>query len=220
MKKSSIFKILTFFLTFVIFSCCSGCLTLISYTHKKDVKEDIQEQKQKKALADALVPEIEGYTFEALLQFAVDNPEDIEKQGFLYYWDFMKEEYACVKENNSENIEEYWVYPSMIDIQSRTKADSLGYVIPSEYHKKIFEVFPESFSYPVIEYNDKYFYLSQMSFSLKSSKSGAGALALFLLDFENHRMYYVGYSKGWLEYEIAHGKFYKATQCYYRITKE
>jgi len=42
---------------------------------------------------------------------------------------------------------------------------------------------------------------------------------LFLLDFENNTMLYVGYAKGWLEYEIEHGKFYTTNICY-KLTKE
>ena len=44
--------------------------------------------------------------------------------------------------------------------------------------------------------------------------------ALFLLDFENNTMQYVGYAKGWFEYEIANGEFFIREAFVYKLTKE
>ena len=85
MKKGTLFKILTLFLTFVIFSCCSGCLifAIARESKEKDIQRWIEIQKERKAQADALIPEIDGYIFEALPQYAFVDQADWESKGFI-----------------------------------------------------------------------------------------------------------------------------------------
>ena len=95
MKKSTIFKILTLFLTFVIFSCCSGCLFALSLQLKKNEERRqhlIEKQKERKAQADALIPEIDGYIFEALPKAAFTDQADWESKGFFDIFTFFKRE--------------------------------------------------------------------------------------------------------------------------------
>ena len=44
--------------------------------------------------------------------------------------------------------------------------------------------------------------------------------AIFLLDFENNNLYYVGYAKGWFEYELENGRFPNRYSMLYKLTKE
>ena len=105
MKKSSIFKILTLFLTFVIFSCSSGCIMgIIENDLKKDTQRRIEIQKERKAQADALIPEIDGYIFEALPQTAFANQADWESKGFLdssSFFNWSKESYYYYKKQET-----------------------------------------------------------------------------------------------------------------------
>ena len=48
---------------------------------------------------------------------------------------------------------------------------------------------------------------------------GAGAIALFLLDFEKHKMYYVGYSKGWIEAELEDNELHNSRVMRFKLTK-
>jgi ABC-type nitrate/sulfonate/bicarbonate transport system substrate-binding protein len=57
MKKGTLFKILTLFLTFVIFSCCSGCLFALGLQLKENEERHqrlIEKQKERKARADEI----------------------------------------------------------------------------------------------------------------------------------------------------------------------
>ena len=218
MKKSSIFKILTLFLTFIIFSCCSGCfLSFVDYIKERKLQKVLEIQKEQKALADALVPEIEGYIFEAVPMDAFKNQEDWESQGFKTFADFFRSgdmfEYNVKKD--AKNTEQYLIYPSLT---GKHEKEPIGYVISKEEHKKYFEVFPETSTSNVLFFNGEYFIYHGM---VGDSYAGdrAGAIALFLLDFEKHEMYYVGYSKGWLEYEIEHSKLYSIDECCFKLTK-
>ena len=57
MKKGTLFKILTLFLTFVIFSCCSGCLFALGLQLKENEERHqhlIEKQKERKARANEI----------------------------------------------------------------------------------------------------------------------------------------------------------------------
>ena len=92
MKRKTLFKILTLFLTFVIFSCGSGGLFALGLQLKENEERHqhlIEKQKERKAQADALIPEIDGYIFEALPQDAFVNQEDWESKGSLNHYNFL-----------------------------------------------------------------------------------------------------------------------------------
>jgi len=222
MKKSSIFKILTLFLTFVIFSCCSGCIFAIAdYFNEKDLQKALEIQKEKKALADALVPEIEGYTFEAKPDTHFTWKEGRwESQGFKTFEDFFRGGglFDCLEKYDSEKVKEYWIYP--YDPPNADKIEPLGYVIPTKEQKKYFEVFPQFFSQNIAFINGEYFIFQCMEETSTGVQTfGAGAVALFLLDFEKHKMYYVGYSKGWIEAELEDNQLYHWRRMCFKLTK-
>ena len=130
MKKSSIFKILTLFLTFIIFSCCSGCIFAIAdYFNEKDLQKALEIQKEKKALADALVPEIEGYTFEAKPDTHFTWKEGRwESQGFKTFEDFFRGGglFDCLEKYDSEKVKEYCNTPARKSVWKALK-DSSGF---------------------------------------------------------------------------------------------
>ena len=219
MKRKTLFKILTLFLTFVIFSCCSGCFySLVMHNNEKKLQKALEIQKQKKASADALIPEIEGYAFEARPYAYFSSKEDIESQGFKSFDDFFRNGdvlFQWQEKQISENRKSFWIYPYAI---GKHDVESIGYVIPTEKQEAYFELFPSAYLPNVVFINDEWFICRAMDSETYSS-SCAGAIALFLLDFEKHKMYYVGYSKGWLEYEIEYGTFLNMHSCCYRLTK-
>ncbi|MBE5765409.1 MAG: hypothetical protein E7339_07455 [Clostridiales bacterium] len=218
MKKSSIFKILTLFLTFVIFSCCSGCIFAIAdYFNEKDLQKALEIQKEKKALADALVPEIEGYTFETRPESYFLGKEDWESQGFKIYSIFFasRDSFECRLERISENIEKYCVYRYQ---SNKIDLDQIGYVIPTEEQKAVFEIFPIFVTQSILYINEEFFLYSEM-YSELYGWNAAGAIALFLLDFEKHKMYYVGYSKGWIEAELEDNQLYHWRRMCFKLTK-
>ncbi len=221
MKKSAMFKILTLFLTFVIFSCCSGCIfALADYFNEKDLQEALEIQKEKKALADALIPEIEGYTFEAKPDTHFTWKEGRwESQGFKTFEDFFRGGglFDCLEKYDLEKVKEYWIYP--YDPPNADKIEPLGYVIPTKEQKKYFEVFPRFFSQNIAFINGEYFIFQYMETTSTGHTFGAGAIALFLLDFEKHKMYYVGYSKGWIEAELEDNELHNRRVMRFKLTK-
>ena len=220
MKKGTLFKILTLFLAFVVFSFCSGCFySLVIHNNEKKLQEALEIQKQKKASADALVPEIEGYTFEARLTSYFSSREDWESQGFKTFEDFFRGGglFDSLEKINSEKVKEYWIYHN--DLPSVYKTDPLGYVIPTEVQKKYFEVFPNFFNQNISFINGEYFICQYMEAGSTGQRFGAGAIALFLLDFEKHKMYYVGYSKGWIEAELEDNELYSSRAMCFKLTK-
>ena len=214
MKKKTLFKILTLFLTFVIFSCCSGCLTLY-FNHKK-LQEALEIQKQKKASADALVPEIEGYTFEARPTSYFSSREDWESQGFLRYDDFVDENKGYEYELIFTNLADGSI---KITIRHFLEEGGNYIIIPTEQEEKYGTVFPGGYRY--LACNEEGFIMIEMEEvfcgSFKSSKGGIG---VFLVDFEKHEMYYVGYSKGWIEAELNDNKLYSYINICFKLAKD
>ena len=221
MKKGTLFKILTLFLTFVIFSCCSGCLySIVMYYNEKELQEALEIQKEKKALADVLIPEIEGYTFEARPYAYFSSKEDIDSQGFKTFEDFFRDGglFDSLEKINSEKVKEYWIYP--YDPPNADTIKPIGYIIPTEAQKKYFEVFPHFSSKKISFINGEYFIYRYMETASTGTQTfGAGAIALFLLDFEKHKMYYVGYSKGWIEAELEDNELYNSRVMCFKLTK-
>ena len=221
MKKSSLFKILTLFLTFVIFSCSSGCLTLY-FNHKK-LQEALEIEKQRKELADALIPEIEGYTFEARPARYFASKEDIEIQGFKtidgffdgnkannYYLEITELEgggrKVVIKQYNYSNEGDNHI---------------INYIIISPEQERNFgEIFPVFPRHPYFIYNGESFIARYMEEVFAGRyKSSWGGIALFLINFEKHEMYYVGYSKGWIESELRDNELYSIASIYLKLAK-
>ena len=183
MKKSTLFKILTLFLTFVITLSSSGCIySLLMHNKEKQLQEALEIQKEKKALADALVPEIEGYIFEALPR---TTRSEWKSKGFKTFDDFFRGggRFYSVEKTNLENEVEYWIYPYLEP--NVDQIEPLGYVMRSEAQNKYFEVFPNFYKEAITYINGEYFIL-QFMLNVNPSPHwvGAGAIALFLLDFE------------------------------------
>ncbi len=222
MKKSSIFKILTLFLTFVIFSCSSGCIMgIIENDLKKDTQRRIEIQKERKAQADALIPEIDGYIFEALPQTAFANQADWESKGFLdssSFFNWTKESYYYYKKQETELNFIFSVKSQDGELFNKITIEKDEY---EERLAKFFEVFSEctAFEESIICKDGEFFLVSWMP----SAEDGMWFLnappALFLLDLEKNSMHYVGYAKGWFEYEIEHGEFFGKEKAVYKLTK-
>ena len=224
MKKSSIFKILTLFLTFVIFSCCSGCIifALAKKSKQKDIQHWIEIQKERKAQADALIPEIDGYIFEALPQDAFINQEDWESKGFIHQHNFFnwgKSFYYYYEKQETETSFIVTVRTNSGKVFNKIIIDINEY---EERLSKYFEIFSEytAGEESIINKDGEFFLVSWMPYKQEGMRTLAGPPALFLLDFENNTMLYVGYAKGWLEYEIEHGEFKNSSNICYKLTKE
>ena len=223
MKKSIMFKILTLFLTVVVFSCCSGCfLYLIRKDNEEFHQHLVETQKQRKAQADALIPEIDGYIFEALPQAAFANQEDWESKGFLDYNAFripgLEYRYYCEITKNDE----YYMFNVKLHYRRESSPEdvNIGKIVigKQEYEErllKLFELFTRHGG--VVCYDNNFFMLVWMSVY---SRYLEGPPALFLLDFENNTILYAGYAKGSLEYEIANGEFFIKEDMVYKLTKE
>ena len=226
MKKSTVFKILTLFLTFVIFSCCSGCIIFAlakkSKQKEKDIQHWIEIQKERKAQADALIPEIDGYVFEALPKDAFKDQADWESKGFLTHREFF---------NWNKGPFCYYIYEKtdlhfMITIKWQDGTIFKKIVLErKEYDErmsKYFELFSERpiTEGQVIHKYDEYFLLSYMPDEQSGMRDLDAPPAIFLLDFENNNLYYVGYAKGWFEYELEHATFLNRYSMLYKLTKE
>ncbi len=223
MKKSSIFKILTLFLTFVIFSCCSGCLyTLIKKNNEEHRQRCVEIQKQRKAQADALIPEIDGYIFEALPQDAFVNQEDWESKGFIHQHNFFnwgKSFHYYYKKQKTETSFIVTVRTTSGKVFNKIIIDINEY---EERLSKYFEIFSEytAGEESIINKDGEFFLVSWMPYKQEGMQPLPGSPALFLLDFENNTMLYVGYAKGWLEYEIEHREFNSDSNICYKLTKK
>ena len=235
MKKSTLFKILTLFLTFLILISCSGCFNCKRPGEKfRDTAVEIQ--KKNKKLIDAFAPEIQGYIYEALPYAAFLNEEDSSYQGFKRCSKFFDEGglFKVLEKTSSENVIEYWIYSDdihniypvnqNIDVGNfysvnavNENLEPIGYIIPTEYHNEIFGLFPGFYWISFI--NGEYFLCLKMSISL-DRRIIEGMAILFLLDFEKHEMYYVGYTKSWVEYEIEWRQFTRDEYVYFKLTKE
>ena len=231
MKKSTVFKILTLFLTVVIFSCCSGCfLSFVAYTNEKELQELLEIERQRKEQADALIPEVEGYTFEALPQVAFANQEDWESKGFLdwgrFYGTFIYENYGY--DHRFEKDDNFYYFNILYHNDPSNNQNVIELLKLSvekyEYENKMNkfkELFQIKSDYSpeggVYYHNGEYFFVLEMRML---DKALYGPPALFLLDFENNNLYYVGYAKGWFEYEIEHEEFYDIYSVCYKLTKK
>ena len=222
MKKSAIFKILTLFLTFVIFSCCSGCLifAIAKESKQKDIQRWKEIQKERKAQADALIPEIDGYIFEALPQDAFVNQEDWESKGFIHQHNFFnwgKFHYYYKKQKTETSF--------IVTVRTNSGKVFNEIIIDiNEYEERLskyFEIFSEyaASEESIINKDGEFFLVSWMPYKRVGMRNLAGPPGLFLLDFENNTMLYAGYAKGWLEYEIEHGEFHTTNICY-KLTKK
>jgi len=227
MKKSSIFKILTLFLTFVIFSCCSGCIMgIIENDLKKDTQRRIEIQKERKAQADALIPEIDGYIFEALPQTAFANQADWESKGFLDYHAFLENnEQRCEYYSLFTKTDEFYTFDIKLFRINGIEQDDVDigkiFIDRQEYEERLskyFEIFPTEGV--VFCYDNNFFILFWMKTVQDIMFSLPAPPALFLLDFEKNSMHYVGYAKGWFEYEIEHGEFFGKEKAVYKLTKK
>ena len=88
MKKSTVFKILTLFLTFVIFSCCSGCVeSCVHEKRAKDKAEFLERARVKKAEADAFIPQVDDYILELKLRTCFESNEEAYSEGFFNLYD-------------------------------------------------------------------------------------------------------------------------------------
>ena len=225
MKKSTVFKILTLFLTVVIFSCCSGCfLSFVAYTNEKELQELLEIERQRKEQADALIPEVEGYTFEALPEVAFANQEDWESQGFLKGLNFFeklkpfetKSEFTTL-EDGARKI----TISSVNRIEGKEELTPLGYIIITpEQEEKYGSLFPDFGTYHFGIYDEQPVFFRFMKVLTKGwGYEGGGVYALFLVDFENHTLYYAGYSKGWIEAELNDNRLYNFHHMCFKLTK-
>ena len=221
MKKKTLFKILTLFLTFVIFSCCSGCfLYLINKKNEERHQRLIEKQKERKAQADALIPEIDGYIFEALPKAAFANQEDWESKGFFDIDTFFKEDTGIEYFFNIKETDLY--YLGTVCLANDGKICYEITIAKNDYEERLtkyFEVFTSLSvrSTEIICIEGIFFLIYFMPYY---SGYLEGPPAFFLLDFENNTMLYAGYAKGWLEYEIANGEFFIKEDVVYKLTKE
>jgi hypothetical protein len=222
MKKSSLFKILTLFLTFVIFSCCSGCLFVLCLQLKENEERRqhlIEKQKERKAQADALIPEIDGYIFEALPEAAFANQEDWESKGFLdngSFFNWRKESYYYYEKQETELNFIFNVKTQDHELFNRITIKKDEY---EERLAKFFEVFSEctAFEESIICKDGEFFLVSWMPYISRGELYSPPAL--FLLNFDNNTMFYIGYDECGLEYEIENGKFYTNANYCYKLTK-
>jgi len=229
MKKSSIFKILTLFLTFIIFSCCSGCfitcLKFVEYNNEKELQELLEIERQRKEQADALIPEVEGYTFEALPEVAFANQEDWESQGFLKGSNFFEKLNPFKTESEFTTLEDgaRKITISLINrIEGKEELTPLGYIIITpEQEEKYGSLFPDFGSYHFGIYDEQPVFFRYMKILSNGwSYEGGGVHALFLVDFENHTLYYAGYSKGWIEAELNDNRLYNFNRICFKLTKK
>jgi hypothetical protein len=225
MKKGTLFKILTLFLTFVIFSCCSGCLFALGLQLKANEEKRqhrIEVQKQRKAQADALIPEIDGYIFEALPKYVFADQADWESKGFIVYRNFFnwdKSFYYYYVKQKTETSFIVTVRTNRGKVFNEIKIDINEY---EERLSKYFQVFSDQGATEVniITMDGEFFLVFWMPFIQDEMQPLYAPPALFLLDFENNNLYYVGYAKGWFEYEIEHGEFVHESYICYKLTKE
>ena len=225
MKKSTLFKILTLFLTFVIFTCCSGCY-LISciYNSYKERKTTMKIEKERMRIADTLVPEIDGYIIEAKPVAVFENKEDYEKQGFLKGGDFFREyqtnEYRheiTKLEDGSIKVEVF----SIVVVEQNKEYILLDYIIISaEEEKKHGVLFPEFIYCSYFVFNGEPFIVRKMEKLQFGEYVSSGSIAFFLVDFEKHQMYYVGYTKEWISTEIKNERLYEFEEMCFKLTKE
>ena len=236
MKKSTIFKILTLFLTFIIFSCCSGCLFALGLQLKENEERHqrlIEKQKERKAQADALIPEIDGYIFEALPKAAFANQEDWESKGFLdwgrFYGSYVYENYGYDQKTEKDDNFYYITILYHNDPSNNQNVTELLKLSVEKYEyenkmnkfKELFQFTTDYMPIGSIHYqNGEYFFVLEMQLLDIARAPLYGPPALFLLDFENNTMQYVGYAKGWFEYEIKYEEFYDIYSICFKLTKE
>ena len=223
MKKSAIFKILTLFLTFVIFSCCSGCFVescIGSCIDKQETKEKakfLERAKAKKAEADAFIPEVNDYIFEVKQKSFFKSDEEAYKAGFFDYYTYCLRNYYFSRIGESQLISNITIYSKDHTLLCDFKCDLnniVGGVFFSRYSI-------DMFFHKEVEFDGKIFIIPEF----ERSKSGyvlspITPPALYMIDVENGRILYCGYFEGWYEELFNNYKAGDFYDYYYKITKK
>ena len=225
MKKSSIFKILTLFLTFIIFSCCSGCFVescIASCRDKQEAKEKaefLERARAKKAEADSFIPQVDDYILELKPYSFFKSNEEAYNEGFFYYHTpnrFINYYVPMRGTGPHMSIAVYTVNENVLLCEFECNLENIvggtfftGNSADVFYHKKF-------------EYDKKIFIIPEF----KGSRWNNGLIstlippALYMIDVENACILYCGYFEQWYD-DIFNNYSAKGSYDYYfKITKK
>ena len=205
--KSKIFTKLTCLALCLVTIFCSGCFNCLDQKHKKEFVEAVKKQKP---IADSFVPEITDYILETRPLTYFESEEDMRAQGFSRYSDFLKNR----TDTSGRRLFFVDVYDSdneetlVVDFRTRRLGiDDKDTIVKSFYTKKseligfnffVYDVYEYDFSLCiVICYDNKYFTINNSCYNGdigRSDEERTRPTALYMVDLENERLIYCGYS--------------------------
>ena len=209
--KSKIFTKLLCLALCLVTIFCSGCGWVNCILEKRE-KEFVEAVKKQKPIADSFVPEITDYILETRPLNYFESEEDMRAQGFSRYSDFLKNRtdtsgrrlfFVNVYDSDNDNEETL-----VVDFKTRRLGiDDKDTIVKSFYIKKselvgfnffVYDVYEYDFSLCiVICYDNKYFTINNSCYNGDmgtSDEERTRPTALYMVDLENERLIYCGYS--------------------------
>ena len=229
MKKSSLFKILTLFLTFVIFSCCSGCFvescigSCMDKQREKEKAEFLERARAKKAEADSFIPQVDDYILELKPKTYFENEGKAIEAGYFYptqkIWNkdewFLGVYFPPPYESVELSLYPYDTSKKAYDFKCDvTDIYGFEFFFP---HKDIGGLFHKD----LIEYDGKFFAIHCAGeVFLYGRDNFFIPPALYLIDVENEQIFYCGYFEQWYD-DVFNNYRGRASGNYcYKITKK
>ena len=226
MKKSAIFKILTLFLTFVIFSCCSGCFVescIGSCMDKQEAKEKakfLERAKAKKAEADAFIPQVDDYILELKSKtYFESKEEEAYNEGFFDYhtpnW-FINYYVPMSGTGPHMSIAVYTVNENVLLCEFECNLENIvgGTFFTSNS--------ADVFYHKIFEYDKKIFIIPDF----EGSRWNNGLIStlippsLYMIDIQNACILYCGYFEQWYDDIFNNYRAGDFFDYYYKITKK
>ena len=226
MKKSTIFKILTFFLTFVIFSCCSGCFvescigSCMDKQEAKDKAEFLERARVKKAEADSFIPQVDDYILELKLRTCFESNEEAYSEGFFNLYDPGAGMYNY--NFGYTHSEEKTIIAIIYQIPNYNRKYEFKYSINDVCgYEFFFDPNRNLFLDGLIEYDQKLFAVPYIDGSRWNDRNcRIHPPALYMIDVENEQILYCGYFEEWYEELFNNYSAKGSYDYYYKITKK
>ena len=216
---------------------CSGC-GWVNCIHEKNKKEFIEAVKKQKPIADSFVPEITDYILETRPLNYFESEEDMRAQGFSRYSDYMpytehvKEGFhhmisvlvgddkdTLVVKFITKILEKDREYTEEIFYTKKSETIGFDFFTTISIHDR-----EDEFRFRIIIcYDNKYFTINNSSYDEigLSDEERTRPTALYMVDLENERLIYCGYSITHFENLYSKGSpIYDAQELCLKISKK
>ncbi len=229
MKKSTVFKILTLFLTFVIFSCCSGCFvescigSCMDKQREKEKAEFLERARVKKAEADSFVPQVDGYILELKPYSFFESEKEAIAAAYFYPNQSIKykgEYFLRVDFSPPYESVELYIYPYDTSKKEYNFKCDVTEIYGYEFffhNKDAISLFHKD----LIEYDGKFFAIHCAPGTiLNGLENRFIPPALYMIDIKNEQILYCGYFEQWYDDVFNNYNGRSSGDYYYKITKK